>query len=325
MSITYSKQLSIGVSAAPIQQVLLDTNDTQATVLTAGYLSQNLIDSGIQFNNKQIASVYTTDGGMGVYKVVVADGIVSLEQGDDNPNAVMSAGASLVNYIAKYMDLTGKLIGPVGQATGPAINLGDIYAGQNGLSGKFISVAPSAGRGTLNLQAANNGAAYTTTIINNSHGQNTNHMIPDIGLANDAFLTTAILTPDANANLVRFDTTITTTTLASAGIAPLFVSSGTKQYKIVALWLNSGSNLLVGNRNITLSDGTTSYSVIPSASLLALANAAWGATALPFPAAAALNTSTVAGASLQAQYSGGTTDYTTGENITISGILQRVA
>ena len=63
---------------------------------------------------------------------------------------------------------------------------------------------------------------------------------------------------------------------------------------------------------------------MPAAGLQSIVNARWGDTNIPFPASAAANTSTVAGANLSISYVGGTTDYTAGSMV-ISGILERVA
>jgi hypothetical protein len=65
--------------------------------------------------------------------------------------------------------------------------------------------------------------------------------------------------------------------------------------------------------------------VIPAATLQALSalNAGWGSVSVPFPASAAINTLTQAGANLYLQYSGGTTDYTSG-SVTITVEYARV-
>ena len=355
--------MQVGASGVNPNILLINTNDVEATILVAGYLSIHGQFWAIDFSNYQIAAVYTTDLKTNWYQIsLTSDGIASFVVSDPNgvqvisppvtdknfavfygtagdiqdlaysptnaslTKVVMAGSATLVNSIASFDDTAGTISCNTNVATPRTIgNLGDINSGVNGLVGRFRAFAPVPGAGTFIFQCGSNSGGFTVNVINNSHARSATHFVPDCGLSNDAFLTTALLTPDSNANLLRFDTTITTTALASAGIATLFASSGSKQYKIVSLSLNFGSNLLVGNRNLTISDGTTTYSIIPSASLLTMVNATWGRTAVPFPAAAALNTSTVAGASLIAQYSGGTTDYTTGENITISAILQRVA
>jgi hypothetical protein len=154
----------------------------------------------------------------------------------------------------------------------------------------------------------------------------TTGQIQDGGLASNKILTSAITNPDVSIDLVSFDVPATSTSLASGGHVTLYPSSGSKRYIIRALWSNSGGSNFSGggNRLATISDGTTAYSVIPAASLQTLANTAWGATGLPFPASASLMLMTAAGASLTIAYSGGTTDYTSGA-VTISGLLQRVA
>jgi hypothetical protein len=140
-------------------------------------------------------------------------------------------------------------------------------------------------------------------------------------------MTSSIITPDVGANLVSFDVTVTQAQLAAGGIAILFTSINAKQYKVRSLQLNRGGTNFSGgggDRDAQVTDGVTSYSVIPAATMQSLVNAQWGATALPNPGSAAINTSTQAGVNLTLRYSGGTTDYTAG-SLTISGILQRVA
>ncbi len=128
-------------------------------------------------------------------------------------------------------------------------------------------------------------------------------------------------------NIFSFDVTVPQASLASAGSVTLVASSGTRQYKIRSLQLNSGGTNFSGGSGDRLgqvTDGTTVYSVIPAATMQSLVNAQWGVTALPNPASAAINTSTAAGASLVFKYSGGTTDYTVG-SLVITGVVERVA
>lgn len=146
-------------------------------------------------------------------------------------------------------------------------------------------------------------------------------------VAGNQILTSAIVTPDVGANLIPFDITVGQAALASGGSVTLYASSGIKRYKVRSLQLNSGGTNFSGGSGDRLgqvTDGTTVYSLIPAATMQSLVNAQWGATALPNPASAAINTSTAAGASLVFKYSGGTLDYTAG-SLVISGILQRVA
>jgi hypothetical protein len=128
--------------------------------------------------------------------------------------------------------------------------------------------------------------------------------------------------------LQSFVVTVSHTDLASGGIKVLFPSTGTQRYRVWDLKINSGGTNFSGGGGDRLGqitdDTTTVYSVIPAASLQTLANAQWGVTALPNPASQPISTPTVAGASLNFQYSGGTTDYTAG-SIVVAGLVERVA
>jgi len=147
-------------------------------------------------------------------------------------------------------------------------------------------------------------------------------------VAANKVLTSAITTPDVGVNLITFNITVGQAALASGGSVTLVTSSGSKQYKILSLFLNSGGTNFSGgsgNRLGQVTDGTTVYTLIPAATMQSLVNGGWGiTTTVPFPAAAAINTSTVAGANLTFKYSGGTTDYTAG-SLVMTGIVQRVA
>jgi hypothetical protein len=99
------------------------------------------------------------------------------------------------------------------------------------------------------------------------------------------------------------------------------------QYKVTGIYLNFGGTNFSGggDRDLALTDGTTQYTVIPAATLQALAsvNAGWGSVSVPFPASAGINTLTVASANLYWQYANGTTDYTAG-SVTLTVEYARV-
>ncbi len=124
-----------------------------------------------------------------------------------------------------------------------------------------------------------------------------------------AYPTTGLLTMTNNT------VTVTEAALAAAGNVPLIVSATGQQFRLQDILLNSGGTNFSGgggDRLLSITDGTTVYSVIPAASLQTLANARWGSVAVPYPASAPINRLTVAGQNLRAIYSGGTADYTAG-------------
>lgn len=268
---------------------------------------------------------------------------------------VMASAAVLANHIACFSDTAGT----VNDDSATAINGGNIQAGLSGTAGTLASFPSTAAKGSLQVVAVANTGDTATTISNAAMGQasvvsipdpatatanfaiaptalvngnivkasGTAGLVADGGLAANKLLTSGITTPDIEPNLVSFNVTVGQAALASAGHVALITSSGSKQYKIKQLQINSGGTNFSGgggDRLGQVSDGTTVYSVVPAASLQTLANAQWGATALPNPASAAINTSTAAGANLYFAYSGGATDYTAG-SVVISGLAERVA
>lgn len=168
-----------------------------------------------------------------------------------------------------------------------------------------------------------NGASNSFTISPNTSAGARTCYLPDVNL-DGAIAINLLQNVDACSNLISFDITVNYLDLAGGGKV-LYASSGSNQYRIRDLKINgAGIAFIGGNRNLSITDGTTSYSVIPSANLLTLTNQTWGSTALPFPASASISQPTSSGASIRAMYSGGTTDYTAGL-IFITGMIERIA
>ena len=115
--------------------------------------------------------------------------------------------------------------------------------------------------------------------------------------------------------------------LATAGTPAIFTPAAGEEWALRDLKIGPGaltSFSAGGNRLIAIQSGSNIYSVIPNASIETLVAAAWGATALPFPATPAHGDATItAAAPLVAAYSGGTTDHDAG-SITIQAVLERV-
>lgn len=231
-------------------------------------------------------------------------------------------GAATANFIMSKSGSTQHI------ATGSLeVDAGSFIAGSDANAGELVSYPATTASGTFIVGASNSAGAFNTVLTNNSLGQTTTFKLPDPGVATAGILVSTITAPDNNANLIRFDVTATAAALAAAASVTLFTSSGAKQYKIINLWVNSGGTNFSGgggDRLLDITDNTTVYSVVPAASLQTLVNTAWGVAGLPFPASAAINTSTTAGSSLICRYSGGAADYGAG-SVVISGLLQRVA
>lgn len=82
--------------------IYINTNDTQSTVLTAGYLN-SAASQGYIFNNHQMALVYTTDMGPGLYQVSVSGSTYSLVSTSLSvPLSVSQGGTGLITATTPY-------------------------------------------------------------------------------------------------------------------------------------------------------------------------------------------------------------------------------
>lgn len=201
---------------------------------------------------------------------------------------------------------------------------GNIIAGTNGASGQFISYSASANTGNLITRATANTANVTTEITNQPTSVGTTHALPNVAISNATILVNALTQVDPSANIIYFDTTVTFDQLAGGASVPLVSTFFGGQYRVRDLKLVYNSlNLLGGDRDINITDGTSVYSTIPSASLITSSNSTWGSVSMPFDSVTPLNTLTQPGLDLSAIYTGGTTDYVSGE-VTISGCWEKV-
>lgn len=129
-------------------------------------------------------------------------------------------------------------------------------------------------------------------------------------------------------DVAGFETTVDQADLASGGSVSLLAAKAGERWKVRNILLSGGGTNFSGgggDRLLSVSDGTSTWTVIPAATLQSLAAARWGDTAAPFPATAAhLTAASVAGTNISAAYSGGSADYTAG-SCTLVLIAERTA
>lgn len=125
-----------------------------------------------------------------------------------------------------------------------------------------------------------------------------------------------------------FETSVGQAALASGGTVTLLDAQSGERWKVREIYLSgAGTNFSGGggDRLLSISDGTATWTVIPAATLQALAAARWGDTGVPFPAAAAdFTLASAAGVDITAAYSGGAADYSAG-SCTIVLVAERTA
>jgi hypothetical protein len=215
------------VGVAP-RIVYIQTNDTQATVATAGYLNHSVTE-GFVFQPSDLAIVQTTQTGLAKdsvsnwYQVVFAAPNWSLVP-DVNPGSVLLPVT--VGHIATFSNVAGQ----VGDLATPAVHLADIQAGANGIAGSFTSFSATPNRGFLNLHATANGGAFNAVITNAALGQTTTFTVPDPGIAATNFLLTnsggtqTIATGSLALTLGSFQTLAGNITAGSSGHAGTLTS-----------------------------------------------------------------------------------------------------
>lgn len=262
--------------------VYIQTNDTEATVITAGYLN-HAVQEGFTFNpSSDLALVNTTDAGVNWYEIQHNAGNWSLVA-NVNPGSVLLPVT--VGNIAVFTNVLGQ----IGDPAGTAIHGGTIQAGLSGTAGSLVSFPAAAANGFLQILATANGGARNTIITNAALGQTTAFTIPDPGVGATNFLLTnsAGTQTIATGNLQVTAGTIVGGTTITAGInntsAGSFVAipagnlQGSFQFVPVANAGNFAST--ISNRNI---GQATVYSLPDAAN--ATASILVGATATPFTA-----------------------------------------
>lgn len=158
--------------------VYINTNDTLATVTTAGYLNQS-VQSGYAFSPAQIALVSTQTSStaqpeVGFLEVIYSGGNWSLNPSNGPGEVILPTTAG---HFAVYTNATGTL----SQDATTAINAGNIQAGVDGVAGWLESVSATPASGALRIVAVANSGSNLVTISNASHGQSTVYSIPDVG------------------------------------------------------------------------------------------------------------------------------------------------
>ncbi len=165
-----------------IAQIL--TNDTEAAVLTAGYLN-HLVQNGASFTLPCLAEVSTkasstADYQVGWYQVVHVGANWSLVPAGSPGDVVLP---TIANHLAVYTNTTGGL----SDDAATAINGGNIQAGLSGTAGYFASFPATASKGSLRVTAVANTGDTLVTISNALHGQASVYSIPDVGAATGQF------------------------------------------------------------------------------------------------------------------------------------------
>jgi len=125
--------------------------------------------------------------------------------------------------------------------------------------------------------------------------------------------------------VVGYETVVAFGDVASAASKALITAKSGETWKLREIYLSGGgTNFAGGNRLLNITDGTSTWSIIPAATVQSLAVARWGDAGTPFPATAAhLTAASASGTNISAKYSGGSSDYSSG-SLTLVIIAERI-
>src|SRR3990167_2786599 len=166
------------------------TNDTEATILTAGYLNQ-VVQNGASFALPCIAKISTKASSTADYQV----GWYQITHVGSNWSAVPAGSPgdvvlpTVANQLVHATDATGTLSTDAANV----VNLGNITAGSSAVAGSLTSFAGTGSTEFLRLAAINNtGGNFSTTLSNTaSVGQSQIISIPDAAAATANFIISA--------------------------------------------------------------------------------------------------------------------------------------
>lgn len=177
------------------------TSDSEATVLTTGYLNHE-VQQGAQFSMPCIAAVSTQETPtsapqVGWYQVAHVGANWSLVPAGNPGDIVLP---TIANHIATYTNATGTL----SEDAATAINGGNIQAGLSGAAGYFASFPSAASKGSLRLTAVANTGDTLVTISNALHGQASVYSIPDSGASTANFIISKSVTGNQHITVGSF-------------------------------------------------------------------------------------------------------------------------
>lgn len=211
------------------------TSDTEATVLTTGYLNHE-VQQGLQFSLPCIAAVTTkasptAQPQVGWYQVSHVGSNWSLVPAGSPGDVTLP---TIANHIAVYNNTTGGL----GEDAATALNGGNIQAGLSGTAGYLSSFPATAAKGSFRVIGVANVGDTVTSLSNAAMGQATAVNIPDPANAIGQLLIGASATPFVSGNFP-----------VNSGTGGLMVDSGIAAAQLMRL---NAVNTLTGVGQIIL-------------------------------------------------------------------------
>ena len=239
-----------GVSNRTPSWVYIETNDTFATVTTAGYLSGAAHEYVNTFQNNMMALISTKSSmSIGVIPVVY---IMQIQNSGNGVWSLIVSGSDVVlpttaSHIATYTNTTGGL----SEDPAVAITAGGLQTGlPTGGSPGVLTVYPSAAsKGSFSIDATANTGNTSTILTNVAMGQLSFIGIPDPANTFGRLLIGATTTPFVSGNFPKnsgtgglmVDSGIAVSSLATTANAVLITPSGNQSITADNLNVAAGS------------------------------------------------------------------------------------
>lgn len=238
MAILGIKDTLIGLEGVIPNYIFINTNDTPAEIIVAGYLNGVVQTGDLTTSNNDLAFVRTVDAVTGIASVLLMQVRVTGVPGN----------------------LVYSLVTPVN--SGGAIFAGDVQAGSNGVAGRFLSYPATVNSGHLILAATANVGNTLVTITNAAMAGARTFTIPDPGVAAASFILTqnAGTQTIATGNLVVAAGNITAGASGAAGTLISFPATAANGSLIISA-LNAGGAFNTTIRNSVM--GQSSVVSIP--------------------------------------------------------------
>lgn len=223
--------------------IYIDTNDTLATVTTAGYLN-TAVQQGATFSEWDMALVSTK-----TTPSATSTQVAWLEVSKSGSNWSLvptgSPGQVVLPTVANRLVHATNTTGTISTDAANVTNAGNIAAGLSGTAGTLISFPGTAARGSLILSAVANTGNTNVTISNAAHAQATVISIPDGGQATAEFIISdSAGTQHITSGGFQVDAGIVSSGLAAGGFAGRFdaYSTTAANGKLSLLAVNAGAD-----------------------------------------------------------------------------------
>jgi len=250
------------------------TNDTEAQILTTGYLNQSVQSGLASFSLPCMACVSTVASAgaqpdVGWYEISYTTTSGSPISAIWSLIPAASPGSVVLPTIANHIAIYTNVDGGLSEDAATAINGGNIQAGLSGTAGYLASFPNTPLKGSLEVKAVANSGNTITTISNGAMGQASVVSIPDPGATTANFILSASQIPTqsiTSGNLQVDGGTIVSgiSTGGQIGAFEAFPITATSGYMAMQAAINASGNFGTTIENST-AQGQSQTITIPNA------------------------------------------------------------